>query len=124
MAKKYDFKKEWPRIKKELVRVSKEAMVLAKKGEEQLVKVTKRGKLHVDDAALGLKMEHIYLQVGKEYVKSKCAETKTPKLKKLLNDLAKIEKEKQALGKKIKAGSKARTAARPKAAAKKAKKKT
>jgi len=98
----YDFKKDWPKIKKDLARLSQEALTLAKKGEEQLVKLSHKGKLQLDAAALGLKKEHLYHLVGKEYFKSKCACPKSPKMQQLLNDLHSIDKEQKELKKKIK----------------------
>ncbi len=100
MTANYDFKKEWPKIKKELVRVSQEALDLAKKGEEELIKITKKGKLHMDTTALNLKKEHLFLRIGKEYVRGAKPATQTAKMKQLLKEMDKLEKEiKQTEGK-------------------------
>ena len=37
MEDRYDFKQEWPKIKKELKRVSQEALKIAKRGEAEIV---------------------------------------------------------------------------------------
>lgn len=98
----YDFKKEWPKIKKELGRLGQEALSLTKKGEERIITLTQKGKLHVDSTALGLKREHLYHLIGKEYVKGKCACPTTAKMQKYLSDLRRLEKEIKTIGKKIK----------------------
>lgn len=102
MGKQYDLKKEWPKIKKELVRISREAIKLAKKGEKELIKISYRGKLQIDSTALNLKREHIFHLIGKEYVKSDCPEIQTPKLKKLVLEVKKIDKHIAVLKRKIK----------------------
>jgi len=102
-------KKEWPKIKKELVRVSQEALDLAKKGEEELIKITQKGKLHVDTTALNLKKEHLFLRIGKEYVRGKRPSTQTAKMKQLLGELDKLEKEIKTTKGKLKASPKKKT---------------
>jgi len=79
MKVQIDFKKEWPRLKKELARVSKEALVLAKKGEKHLVALSKQGKKQMDITTLTLRREHLYHLIGKEYVFSKFAEVQSTK---------------------------------------------
>lgn len=109
MGSQYDFKKEWPKIKKELMRVSQEAVKLAKKGakkgEKELVKISKKGKLHLHVAKLNVKKEQLYHMIGKEYVKADCPATPTLKLKKFIDDLSKIDKQLLSLNKKIRAKS-------------------
>ena len=41
----YDFKKEWPKLKKQLQEYGQEALRLAKKGEEKAVEFTKESRL-------------------------------------------------------------------------------
>lgn len=98
----YDFKQEWPKLKAELVRVGKEAMALAREGEKEVLRVSHKGKLHIDVAALRLKQEHLYKLIGKEYIKARCPKAPTPALKKLAGEWGKIEKEIKALNKKLK----------------------
>ncbi|MEW5895092.1 MAG: hypothetical protein AB1650_04985 [Candidatus Omnitrophota bacterium] len=98
---KYDFKQEWPQIKKKLIKMSQEAMVLAKKGETELVKFSQKSKLHLDAASLNLKKEKLFYQIGKEYVKSKGAE-KSMKMKTFLAEMDEVEKEERLLKRKIK----------------------
>lgn len=93
MKSKYDFKKEWERIRKELVRVSKEAVVLAKKGEEEIVKISKKGKIHLDKGALMMNKEKLYYLIGKEYVNAKFPSQITPNLRKLIEDFNQNEKD-------------------------------
>ena len=97
-----DIKKEWPKIKNQLSQVSKEALDLLKKGEKELVRVSHQGKLRVDATALNLKKEHLFHLIGKEYVKADTPAQPTPKLKKFIADLARIEKETESLKKQMK----------------------
>ncbi|MCK5579945.1 MAG: hypothetical protein KAJ18_01580 [Candidatus Omnitrophica bacterium] len=97
-----DIKKEWPKIKKQLAAVSKEALDLLKKGEKELVRVSHQGKLHMDATALNLKKEHLFHLIGKEYVKAGVPAEPNQKLKKFIQDEEKIEKELKALKIKIK----------------------
>jgi hypothetical protein len=106
MTEQYDFKKEWPKIKKKLMEVSQEAVVLAKKGEVELIKFSQKSKLHVDAAALNLKKEKLFYQIGKEYVRLKCPGEKTGKLKSLVDELDAVSLEEKALKRKIKASAK------------------
>jgi len=107
MKTNYDLKKEWPRIKEELNRLSKEALVLAKKGEKEVRRFSQKGKMHLDATALRLKQEHLYRAIGKEYIKAKCPAKPTPALEKLVDEWNQIDKEARALNKKIKAAGKA-----------------
>ena len=102
MTEKYDFKKEWPNMKKKLMEMSREAVKLAKKGEEELVKFSQKSKLHIDAASLGLKKEKLFYQIGKEYVRAKCPGIKTPRLAKLIEELEAVDKAEKALKREIK----------------------
>ena len=97
MAKRYDFKKEWPEIKTRLVKLSQEALALAKKGEKEIRHVSKQGMVHIDVAALTLKKEHLYHHIGKEYMKAKCPSTPSAQLKKYVDEVVKIDREIKAL---------------------------
>ena len=96
-----DFRKEWPKIKRQLVQVSREALDLAKKGERELIRFSRKGKLHFDATALSLKKEHLFLLIGKEYVKAGCPRTQTSQLKKFIEELKKIDKETRRLKKSL-----------------------
>jgi len=109
MKKHVDFKREWEKTKKQLVQFSKEAAVLAKKGEDEIVKFSKKGKLQLDSTAIGLKMERMYYLIGKEYAKLKSPSNPTVKLKKLVDQIRKLEKEKSSLKGKIKRSSKVKS---------------
>src|SRR3989338_2610164 len=99
---KKDFQKEWPKIKKQLLDFSRQAGQVVKKGEKEFVRLSHRGKLHLDATALGLKKEHLYHLIGQEYVRAKYSSTPTPKLKQLIAEFETIEKEKKSLGRQIK----------------------
>jgi len=106
MSKQYDFKKEWPKIKKELMRLKKDTMVMAKKGEKELRRLSVQGRIQLDVASLKVKKEHLLYVIGKEYVKSKPdpASQNAP-LKKLTSELAKLEKDISGLNRKLRATS-------------------
>jgi hypothetical protein len=93
MASHYDFKKEWPHLKKELTRMSTEAIKMVKKGEDEIVRYSHIGKMHLDITALKLKKEHLYHLVGKEYVQAATPKAPTAKLQKYLAEIQKIEKD-------------------------------
>lgn len=100
MKAQYDLKKEWPKIKKQLIQVSKEALTLAKKGEKEVIRISKQGKLHIDATALTLKKEHLYHIIGKEYVEANFPGEHTSKLQRLIDEIEKIDKQLAALKKK------------------------
>ena len=97
----YDFRNDWPKIKKQLMEFSQEALTLAKEGEKKLVKYSRTGKLHIDSTALALKREHLCHLIGKEYINAKCPGPRTPELDKLIRELAGVEKDINALKKKL-----------------------
>ncbi len=102
MADQYDLKKEWPKIKEKLILMSKEAVVLAKKGEEQLVTFSKQGRLHIDSTTLSLKKDRLFVQIGKAYVKSQKDGGQSAQMKKLLAELVQLEKEERAVKRRLK----------------------
>jgi hypothetical protein len=102
MPMQYDFKKEWEKTRDQLAKFSKEAAKVAKKGEQELVKFSRRSKLHIDATAISLKKEHLYYLIGKEYTKENTPAEPTPKLAKLINELKKADKEQQTLNRKLK----------------------
>jgi len=112
MKDSFDFKKEWPRIKQQLTKLSGEAMVLAKKGEEELVRFSRQSKVYVDTTTLNLKRDHLLRQVGAEYVKAKCPGPQTAKLKQLLKELAHLKREERALKQQMKAAKVRKPASR------------
>ncbi|HQP10393.1 MAG TPA: hypothetical protein PKV41_03305 [Candidatus Omnitrophota bacterium] len=102
MSGQYDFKKEWEKTRDQLAKFSREAAKVAKKGEKELVKFSRRSKLHIDATAISLKKEHLYYLIGKEYTKEGMPAEPTPKLSKLINDLKKADRDQQALDRKLK----------------------
>ncbi|MCD4779293.1 MAG: hypothetical protein K8S27_01920 [Candidatus Omnitrophica bacterium] len=102
--KQFDLSKEWEMTKKHLRVFSKEAVELAKKGEKELIKFSKIGKLHVDNTAVSIKKEKLYYQIGKEYVKSKGEPQKNEELKKLVDALKNLDKEQTVIKSRIKKG--------------------
>jgi len=102
MAENHDFKKDWEKTKVQLQKLSKEAAKAAKKGEEQLVKFSRRSKLHIDSTAMTLKKEQLFYRIGKEYVSLKEAGIPSVKLKKLVSDLDNANKEQSTIKDKLK----------------------
>lgn len=102
MPKQYDFKKEWEQTRNQLAKFSKEAVEIAKKGEKELVKFSRKSKLHIDATAISLKKEHLYYLIGKEYSQAEAPERSTPKLTKLMAELNKADEEQLALKRKLK----------------------
>ena len=97
MSERKDFQKEWPKIKKQLMSFSQQAMQMAKKGEREFVRLSKRGKLHLDSTALNLKKEHLYHLIGQEYIRAKCPDKPNAKLQQLIDEVASIDKEQKTL---------------------------
>jgi hypothetical protein len=100
---KNDLGKEWARIKGQLLDYSQQALAMAHKGEEQLVKFSRQGILHLDATALRLRKEELCHRIGQEYMRAKCPAVPTPKLKRLIDEFNKMETERKALAKKLKA---------------------
>ena len=99
---KNDFKQDWTKIKEQLLDFSQQAIDMAKKGEEQIVKFSQKGRLHLSSATLKLKKEQVLHLVGQEYIRAKCPAAPTPKLKRLIDELNKIDQERKILAKQIK----------------------
>ena len=97
----YDFKKEWPKLKKQLVSYSQEAVKLAKKGEEKAIQFGKESRLHLDIAALKLRQEQLFYKIGKEFVALKGKSQNSAKLNKLIEELESAGKEEKLIRKKI-----------------------
>src|SRR3989338_10960413 len=102
MAKEHDFKKDWDKMKQQLNQFSKEAMVLAKKGEKEFVRFSHRGKLRLSSTAIDLKREQLYYLIGKEYVKAQAPAQPTTAMAKLLDEIERIDKEQKALRSELK----------------------
>lgn len=102
MSDQYDLKKEWPKIKEKLIAMSKEAVVLAKKGEEQLVTFSKQGRLRIDSTALSLKKDRLFVRIGKVYVKFQKDGGQSAQMKKLLAELVQLEKEERMVKRRLK----------------------
>jgi len=110
MKIQYDFKKEWPQLKKQLARISDDARVMMKKGEKELVKFSRESKRHLDVTALQLKKEHLYHLIGKEYLKAGCPGEPSAPLKSLVAEFQNIEKDITALSRRQKTSGSTRTA--------------
>lgn len=99
---KEDFSKNIEDVKKQLMKFGQEALVLVKKGEEEIVRLSKEGKVRLDATTVGLKQEHLLYLIGKEYVRSGCPGTKNAKIKKLIKELEGLRKTETSLKRTIK----------------------
>ena len=97
MTLEQDIKKNWPKAKKEIERLSKEALVVAEKGKKELIRFSKESRLRLDLTSLELKKEHLYYLIGKEFVKANYPVAKADKLKKLMQELKKVSQEQKSL---------------------------
>jgi len=102
MASQYDFKKEWMKTREQLSKLSKEAFAVVKKGEKELVELSRKGKIHVDTTALTLKKEHLYYMIGKEYATIQGTDKSTAKLTKLVSELKKANSQQLVLKRRLK----------------------
>src|SRR3989338_1713925 len=93
MPKEHDFKKDWEKARQQLNQFSKDALVLAKKGEKEFIKFSHRGKLRLDSTAIDLKREQLYYLIGKEYVKAQTPAQPTSAMTKWLEELERIDKQ-------------------------------
>lgn len=101
MSSHYDFKKEWDKTRVKLEKFSKEAVQVAKKGEKEFVEFSRKSKLHIDATAINLRKERLYYMIGKEFAQGKEVETSNPKLKKLLTELSKANRQQVVLKRKL-----------------------
>jgi len=112
MTLQKEFKKEWPKIKNQLDRLSKEALKLTKKGEEQLKRLSYEGKLRSillniynhTTPDRDFKKERLYYLLGKAYIKSGCPGEKTAELRRLINEFRQISKDKRRIKSEIQSG--------------------
>ena len=75
---------------------------MAKKGEVEFAKLSKRSKLHIDSTTLTLKKEHLYYLIGREYSKLKDRSQPSTALTEFLAELEAADKEQRELQKKLK----------------------
>ena len=102
MSKQYDFKGEWEKTRERLTKFSKDALEVAKKGEKELVKFSRLGKLQVDAPAVGLKSDQLYYLAGRAHVQASTPEKPTPAIAKLLDELKAVEGQQKAIRTKLK----------------------
>lgn len=102
MTQNYDVKTEWEKTKEQLIKFGKEASELVKKGEVELVKITKQSKIQLDATTAALKKEKLYYQIGKEFVKLKNPGNLNQILKKLLEEYKTLDQEQRSLQTKLK----------------------
>lgn len=106
MPRSSRFSENWPKVKEQLSELAREALILAKRGEEQLEKAASRGKLQLEQASLAFKRDQFLYLIGREYVKAKFPARPTPALKRLLSRLQELDIEKKAIRKRLKRFSK------------------
>ena len=99
VKKKVDVQKEvakiWQQAKKNLKELGQKTMKLAQKGEREVVRASKIGKLQLDIVSINLKKENIFRQAGKKVYEahSKKGEVKSAKLTSLFNQVSKLSQQ-------------------------------
>lgn len=101
MKKEPDLHKNWEQIRKQLMHFSEEAMDLAKRGEKEIVRLSKEGRLRFDATTLNMKKEQLCYLIGKEYVKAKYPAQPTAKIKELIEEYREISKKQGQLKRKM-----------------------
>jgi len=77
-----------------LKKIGKETAVFAKRGEKEFAKFTKVGKAEVGILSLNIKKNRLYYEIGKKvYGMSQKGRLSTRNLKKLCNQIGKVDKE-------------------------------
>jgi len=66
--KKEKIEKLWKQAKQSLSKLSQETIKLAKKGEKEIVRATKVGKIHLEILNLKRKKDTLYQQIGEKVV--------------------------------------------------------
>jgi len=66
--KKEKIEKLWKQAKQSLSRLSQESIKLAKRGEKEIVRATKIGKIHLEILNLKRKRDSLYQQIGEKVV--------------------------------------------------------
>lgn len=68
MAKKIDVQKEikkiWDEAKKNLLRIGQETVKLARKGEKEIIRASRIGKIQLDILGIKRRREILYQQIG------------------------------------------------------------
>ena len=106
VKKKVDIQKEvskiWEQAKENLKELGQKTMKLAQKGEKEVVRASKIGKLQFDIVGINLKKENIFRQAGKKVYEahSRKGEIKSAKLTSLFSQVDKLGQ--QIKGKKAK----------------------
>jgi len=66
--KKEKIERLWKQAKQSLSKLSQESIRLAKRGEKEIVRATKIGKIHLEILNLKRKKDSLYQQIGKKVV--------------------------------------------------------
>lgn len=101
MTEQNELKNEWKKRREQLSKLSKEALLVAKRGEKELIELSRKTRIHVDSTALTLKKEHLYYLIGKEYADIQGTNKSTAKLTKLVGELTKANKLQLALKRRL-----------------------
>ncbi|MCA9393242.1 MAG: hypothetical protein KC900_03475 [Candidatus Omnitrophica bacterium] len=116
MAQNYDVKQEWEKTKKQLIRFGHEVGELVRKGEDEIITLSQKGKMQIEVTTTTLKKEKLYYLIGKEYVKLNDTSKSSPALKKLLEQYHKLEREQKSISSKLKRKSTKKSARKSTAA--------
>lgn len=100
--KKINIQKEvakiWQEAKENLKELGQKTMKLAQRGEKEVVRASKIGKLQLDIVGVNLKKENIFRQAGKKAyeMQSKKGEIASAKLASLFNQINKLNQQVKA----------------------------
>jgi len=100
---KKNIEKAWPEVKDRLYKIGKDALELAKYGEEKVVKLSKKSKLQFGLVTLQLKREQLYYKLGKEALSLlKKGVIKNKKLKSMYGQISILDKQINSIKRNIK----------------------
>ena len=84
-----------------IAKFSQKALKLEKRLGKEFVRISKKGKAHLDFTALHLKKEHLIYLIGREYINSNFVSYHSKHTKKLIEEYKKVSKELKFLEKNL-----------------------
>ena len=88
-----EFKRVWSKTKKQLLKISDDAIRLAKKGEKELIKLSEKGRIQLEITLLNFKKEQLFYKIGKVAAKQAKVFKQNKKLEKLYKEFLKINRQ-------------------------------
>src|SRR5437867_11181099 len=97
MTLQQDLKKNWPKAKKQIEKLGKEALIVAEKGKKELIRFSHESKIRLDITSLELKKERLFYLIGKEFVKEHCPGNNSETLAKFIQELETVSQQQKSL---------------------------